>query len=1445
MAETKNTFLKGKMNKDLDSRIVTNGEYREARNLSISRSEGSRVGEFENVLGNTAISSLTAIGASATTEIIGKFIDENSSTGYFFATDWDPLEIPDPNTNPAYPFPIETRAPGPPATGKTLPEAKCYIVKVNLNVAVVTNPVILVQGFFLNFNKNFPITGVNLIEELLFFTDNLNQPRKINVTKALVADYYNSEANISVAKYAPYEPILVMERTGTTVNGAINNSATLVVASSAGVKVGDILTKKNKVNATQIPGLVTVIGIPTSPANTVTLSSPITLATSTAIDFTRPSMTNKQDFEMSNHSSGTVAVVNPGAIGATYTIGVDGNNSVATFIYGGLNGIPRIGDLVSGDGIVADTRVASVDVTNQFVAPSGTNLEDFPIFQKITVTLNKVTSMATGDTISISDNPDYDAAWNGDEKILEDKFVRFSYRFKFDDNEYSLIAPFSQAMFIPKQYGEFGGGFFSDKEDMDNAYTSTIVNWFENNINNILLKIPMVKSTPSQVISNLHISKVDILYKESDALAVKVLETIDLQKLVVDGDLTFPSISFQDAIHSNATGSNINAVTEHFLDYDYSSIKPYKTLPNNQITRVSDKVPIKALGQEVIGNRVVYGNYLDRHTSPASINYSAYATNKSTSFDNYTQFPKHQLKQDRTYQVGFVLADYYGRQSDVVLSSRDGTTQLGSTVFNPYNDLTTQQQNPILNWLGNALNVTLYTAITPLLPGSDGSPGIYNEITNPLGWYSYRIVVKQKDQEYYNVYLPGFVNGYPVVQNIERGVSFFSTLQGDNVNKVPRDLNEVGPNDREFTTSENLIIRVNNPIINNKPASEAFGGYIKKVPWNAQYYPGNLQQEILQIGTVRDLEIQAIPFKAGVTKGEYGQTGIFSEYTYNTASGLTENILDVTDTPRPTGAIPWGTTGPDSSFYNADSNPFVFRGDQSQNKNNSIGGIVTNQSVNATSPATTNLSMLPFLSVAETRPVESLLDIFWETSLSGNIVNLNSLVNTQSDGITGSNFEAANFPESILAGEQVGFGFNFLNGAGQFIPASQIALNSFEIKANNTVQSAIFTLTKNIQETAFEIKATAANFFFNDDIFATPAKGVFIITADVKFNGVDTSIVLAPLTLTNVAPTIDNFTQPTPTAAIGTIGNPFTGKNGSADSTGTPAVNTTQLNWSIVSVLASPVLSPAQPNLFSINASTGVLSNSAIMPNDTNYTIGIKATDVSGNGLDSGNVFVNFQIGSAANQRVNFALCQGWQGGSFTGCTDSLGVLFGSFSNPTTVPTILQGAQFVANVSGGSVGETYPTNTAANSYNVLARNPTKPGDFGQPTQPNTTGALVQGTLYITPTLTNSGGGVSDDDTITFTIQVDTGSGFVQAITKNTAPAGSPSNAETIRNITLFVGANNTVDIKKVFNTPGQYRVLTTAISGGMCTLGGAVNSTTSFKVNFGDDNFSNCFPAIA
>ena len=901
MAEVKNTFLKGKMNQDLDSRIVPNGEYREARNLSISRSEGSTVGEFENVLGNIAISSLTSIGAPATTEIIGKFVDENSNMAYFMATDWNPGN--------------ESRAPG---------TAKCYIVSVDLSS---TNPpLILVQGSFLNFNQGYIITGINLIENLLFWTDNLNQPRKINVSLATSnSSHYTTEDQISVAKYAPFEPILAIERVQTTLNGDVTASDTIVVADSTGIKVGDIVTDKVKLGAQQILELVTVIGIP-AVANTLTLSIPVTIIDTTPLDFSRPSMTNKNRLFMSNHSSGAVTIIpspalpTPNPITAVYTISATGTD--VDFLYSGNNGIPKVGDLVTGPGIAADTRVSFVEVVDNDAATPK---------QSISIKLNKETTTDDLDVISISDNPDYDANWKGDDNFLEDKFVRFSYRFKFEDNEYSLMAPFSQPMFIPKQYSQFGGGLLSPTEDMDDAYKSTIVAWFENNINNILLRVPVMEDTPENLISSFKITDIDILYKESDALAVKVLETVQLS----NPSPTFSSIAFHDAIHG------IN--TKYFLDYDYSSTKPYKTLPSNQVTRVSDRVPVRALAQEVIGNRVVYGNYLDRHTGPNSIAFSANASNKSIKFDNYTQFPKHQLKQNRTYQVGFVLSDRYGRQSDVILSSYDNVPGIsGSTVFNPYNNLAEQTATPILDWLGDALVITLNEAVQSTYNPATGTPGIYS-IDNPLGWFSYKIVVKQTEQEYYNVYLPGFVNGYPVTENNERNKSFFTTLLGDNVNKIPRNLQEVGPNDRDFGSDEGLYIRVNNPLIDNKTGAI----YPKTEAWNAQYYPAGIEQEVIQIATVRDMEIQAIPFKPDAQKGEYGESAILQTYVYNTPGDAASGVDTVNEVPEPTGSIPWGTSGPDAPLYSADSNPFVIKGNQSENINNPIGAYVTTFSVNA------------------------------------------------------------------------------------------------------------------------------------------------------------------------------------------------------------------------------------------------------------------------------------------------------------------------------------------------------------------------------------------------------------------------------------------------------------------------------------------------------------------
>eukprot|EP01048_Picozoa_sp_COSAG05_P041233 COSAG05_NODE_21569_length_271_cov_0.558140_1_plen_67_part_10 len=52
MAQARNTFIRSKLNKDLDARLLPQGEYRDAFNVQVRKSEGSNVGSLANVLGN-------------------------------------------------------------------------------------------------------------------------------------------------------------------------------------------------------------------------------------------------------------------------------------------------------------------------------------------------------------------------------------------------------------------------------------------------------------------------------------------------------------------------------------------------------------------------------------------------------------------------------------------------------------------------------------------------------------------------------------------------------------------------------------------------------------------------------------------------------------------------------------------------------------------------------------------------------------------------------------------------------------------------------------------------------------------------------------------------------------------------------------------------------------------------------------------------------------------------------------------------------------------------------------------------------------------------------------------------------------------------------------------------------------------------------------------------
>ena len=83
MPEIKRTFNVGKMNRDLDDRLVPPGEYREAFNVNIGQSEDASVGAIENLLGNELVAQS---GITGDAQCIGSLGDGGSEKIYFFVT---------------------------------------------------------------------------------------------------------------------------------------------------------------------------------------------------------------------------------------------------------------------------------------------------------------------------------------------------------------------------------------------------------------------------------------------------------------------------------------------------------------------------------------------------------------------------------------------------------------------------------------------------------------------------------------------------------------------------------------------------------------------------------------------------------------------------------------------------------------------------------------------------------------------------------------------------------------------------------------------------------------------------------------------------------------------------------------------------------------------------------------------------------------------------------------------------------------------------------------------------------------------------------------------------------------------------------------------------------------------------------------------------------------
>lgn len=191
MAKLSRNFLGGKMNKVLDERVIPNGEYVDASNVRMGSTEHSEIGAIENSKGNLPLTTLkytdgTVLSNDART--IGTVTDSAKETIYWFVHD---------PSNSVYP------------TGKldlivsfnTLTNTLIYhIISVNDGTDVTTT---------LNFNPSYLITAVNLVDNLIFFSDNYNPPRVFNIKRNYAApvadiDQFSAES-ILVIKKPPIE----------------------------------------------------------------------------------------------------------------------------------------------------------------------------------------------------------------------------------------------------------------------------------------------------------------------------------------------------------------------------------------------------------------------------------------------------------------------------------------------------------------------------------------------------------------------------------------------------------------------------------------------------------------------------------------------------------------------------------------------------------------------------------------------------------------------------------------------------------------------------------------------------------------------------------------------------------------------------------------------------------------------------------------------------------------------------------------------------------------------------------------------------------------------------------------------------------------------------------------------------------------------------------------
>lgn len=220
-------------------------------------------------------------------------------------------------------------------------------------------------------------------------------------------------------------------------------------------------------------------------------------------------------------------------------------------------------------------------------------------------------------------------------KPFEKIFPYISYRWKYDDGEYSPYAPFTEVQFISKPI-----------ESINDRYEKGFNVFMVNDVENIVLNnIPKGRED---------VIAVDILYTESISSTVYILKTIEI-------DPADRGNGFLNGIIISKRSFGI-------------------ALPDSELTRQFDAVPLKAKSQEFTANRLIYGNYVTKFNQGKNDLGGDGLKIKVDTIGVIDPTSGPSVKTNRTYDVGVVYMDKYGRQGGL-LSQKVGNNSDNSSLI--------------------------------------------------------------------------------------------------------------------------------------------------------------------------------------------------------------------------------------------------------------------------------------------------------------------------------------------------------------------------------------------------------------------------------------------------------------------------------------------------------------------------------------------------------------------------------------------------------------------------------------------------------------------------------------------------------------------------------------------------------------------------------------------